>query len=57
MINPQPSKIFRGNVDEVFSHRDEIPPGAFLELRVFEPAPEEDDRRNRLSTIVSQSVG
>ena len=43
MINPQPSKTFRGNADEVFSHRDEIPPGAFLELRVFEPTAEEDE--------------
>lgn len=40
MINPQPSKIFRGNIDEVFSHRDEIPPGAFLELKIFEPKPQ-----------------
>ncbi|MCW3100039.1 MAG: hypothetical protein JWL77_5657 [Chthonomonadaceae bacterium] len=48
MINPQLSKIFRGNVDEVFSHRDEIPPGAFLELRFFEPAPEEDEEQGDL---------
>ena len=43
MINPQPSKTFRGNFEEVFSHRDEIPPGAILELKVFEPQPETDD--------------
>lgn len=35
----QPSKIFRGTVDEVFSHRHEIPPTAILELKVFEAAP------------------
>jgi hypothetical protein len=32
----QPSKIYRGTVDEVFSHRHEIPPDALLELKVFE---------------------
>ena len=32
----RPSKIFRGSVDEVFSLRNEIPPGAILELKVFE---------------------
>jgi hypothetical protein len=44
MINPQPSKIFRGNADEVFSHRDEIPPGAFLELNIFERQPETEEK-------------
>ena len=39
MINPQPSKTFRGNFEEVFSHRDEIAPGSILELKVFEPQP------------------
>jgi hypothetical protein len=43
MIDPQPSKTFRGSVDEVFSHRDEIPAGATLELRVYEPQTEEED--------------
>ena len=43
MINLQPSKTFRGNVEEVFSHKDEIPAGAFLELRVYEPKPETED--------------
>ena len=33
----QPSKTFRGTVDEVFSHRGEIPPGATVELKVFAP--------------------
>jgi hypothetical protein len=41
MINPQPSKIYRGSVDEVFSHKDEIPFGAILELKVFVEEPEE----------------
>ena len=31
-----PSKVFRGSVDEVFSLRNEIPPGAILELKVYE---------------------
>jgi hypothetical protein len=43
MINPQPSQTFRGSVEEVFSHRDEIPPGAVLELKVFAPQPEEEE--------------
>ncbi len=32
----QPIKVYTGTLDEVFSHRDEIPTGAILELRVFE---------------------
>jgi hypothetical protein len=36
----QPSRIYQGTVDEVFSHRDEIPLGATLELKVYEASPE-----------------
>ncbi|HZO91953.1 MAG TPA: hypothetical protein VFB38_26790 [Chthonomonadaceae bacterium] len=39
----KPSKIYRGTVDEVFSHRDEIPPGATVELKVFEERPEAEE--------------
>ncbi|MCW3097980.1 MAG: hypothetical protein JWL77_3598 [Chthonomonadaceae bacterium] len=39
----QPSKIYRGTVDEVFSHRNEIAAGAFLELRVFEGRPNSEE--------------
>jgi hypothetical protein len=36
-IDPQqPTRVYRGTVDEVFSHRSEIPDDAQLELRVFE---------------------
>ena len=35
----QPSKIYRGTVEEVFSHRHEIPPGAMIELKVFDETP------------------
>ena len=42
MVNPQPSRVFRGTADEVFSHKDEIPHGAILELRVFEEEPEQE---------------
>ena len=35
----QPSKIYRGTIDEVFSHRSEIPIGATFELKVFEEKP------------------
>ena len=41
MVNPQPSRIFRGTAEEVFSHQDEIPVGAILELRVLEEEPEQ----------------
>lgn len=34
----QPSKIFRGTVDEVFSRRGEIPSDATVELKIFAPA-------------------
>ena len=39
----KPSKIFRGTVDEVFSHRSEIPAGARVELKIFEPDPQLGD--------------
>ena len=32
----QPSKVYRGTVDEVFSHRSEIPTDATVELQIFE---------------------
>lgn len=38
----QPSKIYRGTVDEVFSRRSEIPSGATVELKVFEEKPREE---------------
>jgi hypothetical protein len=41
---PQPIKIYRGTVDEVFSHRSEIPADAIVELKIFdkEPLPAEE---------------
>ena len=37
-----PGKVFRGTLEEVFSHRNEIPSGAIVELKVLEqPAGEE----------------
>ena len=35
----QASKIYRGTIDEVFSHRNEIPASATVELKVFEEQP------------------
>ncbi len=35
-----PSKTYRGTLDEVLSHRDEIPPDATVELKVFAEEPE-----------------
>ena len=46
----RPSKIFRGTVDEVFSHRSEIPPGATVELKVFEETPEVVGNENGQTT-------
>jgi hypothetical protein len=40
MAAANPIKLYKGSVDEVFSHRDDIPPGAILELRVYPPADE-----------------
>ncbi len=39
MSTLQPSRTYRGSVEEVFSHRNEIPPDAILELKVFDPQP------------------
>ena len=33
----EPIKTFRGTWDEVVSHRDEIPEGAIVEVRVYVP--------------------
>jgi hypothetical protein len=33
-------------VDEVLSHRDEIPPGATIELKVFDDSPEARARKS-----------
>lgn len=38
----RPNKVYRGTVDEVLSHRSEIPLNAILELRVFDNIPEND---------------
>ena len=39
----QPIRTISGTVDQVFSHRYEIPPDAFLELRIFDDVSEDDD--------------
>jgi hypothetical protein len=39
-VMAQPIKVYRGTLDEVLSHRNEIPPDAILELKVFEPQEE-----------------
>lgn len=36
----QPIKTYRGTVEEVFSHRNEIPPHATVELKIYEEIPE-----------------
>lgn len=32
----RPIRVYRGTLEEVLCHRDEIPPDAFLELKVFD---------------------
>jgi len=39
MLETEPVKTFRGTWDEVVSHRDEIPEGAIVEVRVYVPKP------------------
>lgn len=61
MSTPQPSRIYRGSIEEVFSHRDEIPPGATLELKVFDPQPEADeevgDYSGKSAADILQEIG
>jgi len=40
------SKTYRGTVDEVFSHRNEIPAGSTVELRVLPDTPKSDEDPN-----------
>ena len=51
----QPSKTFRGTIDEVLSHRSEIPAGATVELKVFEE--EIGDVGNKSLADVLQEIG
>ncbi|HZT41231.1 MAG TPA: hypothetical protein VFA07_03535 [Chthonomonadaceae bacterium] len=53
----QPSRIYRGTVDEVFSHRSEIPPNATVELNVFEDKPESGDFGGKSLADVIQEIG
>lgn len=54
-----PGKIYRGTIDEVFSHRNEIPSGATVELKVVEEIPEESaslpDPQNEASIALLKS--
>jgi hypothetical protein len=46
--------MYRGTVDEVFSHRNEIPPGSTLELRIFAP---EQDSKGQIGDFGGKSIG
>lgn len=52
----QPNRIFRGTVDEVFSHRSEIPAGATVELRVVEAEAGNDFEGKTLADVL-QEIG
>lgn len=43
MSQAQLLQTFRGTIEEVLSHTSEIPAGAMLELRVYEPGVTIDD--------------
>ncbi|MDQ3814474.1 MAG: hypothetical protein M3347_11045 [Armatimonadota bacterium] len=47
----QPSRIYRGTVDEVFRHRSEIPDGAMVELKVFPKPPTGPDTATMASLL------
>lgn len=50
---PQPSKIYRGTIDEVFSHRSEIPTGAIVERKVFEEKPKAQEETATMALMRS----
>ncbi|MCW3094550.1 MAG: hypothetical protein JWL77_168 [Chthonomonadaceae bacterium] len=53
------SKTYRGTIDEVLSHRNEIPSGATVELKVVEETPVENtplpDPQNEASIALLRS--
>jgi len=50
MRKVQPTATYTGTTDEVFRHREDIPDGAILVLRVYEPEPQaEPDSNNEPS--------
>ena len=51
----QARKIFRGTIDEVFKHRNEIPIGATVELRVIEE--ESSDISHKTLADALQEIG
>jgi hypothetical protein len=46
-------KTFRGTIDEVFSHRSEIPDGATVELKVVEETPREQEETATMALMKS----
>jgi hypothetical protein len=51
----QPSKTFRGTIDEVFSHRSEIPAGATVELKVLDEDSSNADTKSLADVL--QEIG
>lgn len=45
-------KIYRGTLEEVFSHRGEIPPGAIVELTIVEPEAQDDFGGRTLADVL-----
>ena len=50
----QPTRVYRGTVDEVFSHRGEIPDDAQLELKVYEPDDDTEVNGKSLADVVRE---
>jgi len=50
----QPTRVYRGTVDEVFSHRGEIPEDAIVELNVYEQETKRDFTGKSLADVLEE---
>jgi|GEM_PF-1819723 len=53
---PKNTRIFRGTIEEVLKHRDEIPAKAQVELRILQEKPEQKTESVELSAKPKQRV-
>jgi hypothetical protein len=56
MLEIKPTKTFRGTLDEVRSHFDEIPADSTVEIRVFEPAKETVNSENEIGDFGGRNL-